>query len=655
MRKLLLIAGLFISFIGISQTVPPGVLPIKAVVPMEYFCPYLGTNNQLYAYVTGNTYPIALPLPAGQTVKAMGGTFNRVIVVTNNNTLYQDQYYNQSPTIWTQITTDTTGATINNAINVWGSEDTYVLLRADGSLWYGGNDFAQIFSTAGAYMRPTKLTAAGSILTFTQAAISNYGVLAIASDGSVYQWIPGAGTNPKHITFSGGTGRAVAVANGNGNAWTYASFAIVQQTTGSNYGHPYAWGPGSFMWGSATAQSFTTPMDLYTQMGLHSNVAQIVCGYQTMHLIDSLGNMYGAGDNVQGEVGNGQEFVNRYTYAAWPNYSWDFANGENPATFQQIGAGTKWSNVYSNTFFTFYWYGQDVNGNLYSWGRGKSWVLGTGYWGGYTWNPLDPNLFDQSSPTLVTPLTTPIVAYNITLPVRGAGPNQTISTSSTTISVTGSPLWEVSTNNANDTLCCSYTSFQWMQESGPSGATIVSPASKITVVNGLKNGTYRFRVLTTDVHNGMDTASVQIVCNAVSNPVIAVLSPDSSAIHIPNSIVHLINASTGPVVSSVITQVDGPTTAIITPGSPMIVSGLFPGVYVFQLVVTDNLGNSSSAITSITVNPQPCPICPVCPPCPPPVITGITFPFLGQTFTIPAGQGTKVTFLYNNVTQTVTF
>ena len=342
-------------------------------------------------------------------------------------------------------------------------------------------------------------------------------------------------------------------------------------------------------------------------MGLKSNVAQIMCGYQTMHLIDSLGNMYGAGDNVQGEVGNGQEFVNRYTYAGWPNYGWDFNSGENPAPFTQIGAGIKWANLFTNSFYTFYWYAQDVNGNLYSWGRGKSYVLGAGAWGGYTWNPADPNLFDQSSPTLVTPMTTPLLIYNVTLPVRGAGPNQTISTSSTTISVTGQPLWEVNSTNIKDTLCCSYASFQWVQESGPTGATIVSPTSKTTIVNGLKNGTYRFRVLTTDAHNGMDTASVQIICNLNGNPP-TVSAGANQAITLPTNSASLsgsASANDGSGIASYVwTEVSGPSNANIGSASlaSTSVSGLAQGVYIFELTANDGLGVSASSTVQVTVN-----------------------------------------------------
>ncbi len=625
---------------GSAQTAPNGSLPIQHVYPMEYWCPYLGSNNILYAYNAGNLYPVPLPLPGGQTVQNVAGCFNRMMVVSNTGNLYIGGYYNADYTNWTLIPKDTLGNTINNAVNAWGYEDAYVLLRSDGSLWLGGGDDVNVFTTSTTtFMAPIKLTPAGSTLQFTSAAIESWGILAICTDGSVYEWNAGSGTSPKHITFSGGTGKALAVAIGNGNTWGNEAFAIVQQTPGSKYGHPYVWGNNSALWGSSTAQTFNTPTDLYSQWGLTSNVSEIAIGSSTMHVIDSAGNMYGAGSNVQGEVGTGVEYVNRYTYANWPNYEWDFATGENNTPFTKIGTGVKWQHLYANAWYTFYWYAMDASGNLYSWGRGKSFILGNGYWGGFVWNPLDPNLFDVTSPTLVTPMTTPLIQYgNITLPVRGAGNNQTITTSSTTVSNTGHPLWEVNSNKSSDTLCCRYASFQWVQESGPAGATIVNPGASSTVINGLKNGVYRFRVLTTDNHNGMDTASVQITCN-LNGTAPSVSAGANKTITLPASTATLTgtaSANDGSTISTYAwTEVSGPTTAGI--GSAALastaVSGLAQGVYIFELTATDGLGVAASATVQVTVNAGPGP---------PSATAGTT-----QTITLPtnsvtlAGSGTE--------------
>jgi hypothetical protein len=509
-----------------SQTAPAGALPIKAVVTMEYWAVYWGANNVLYGYANGSLLPVALPLPGGQTVVAIAGGFNRMVAVSNTGQVYLGGYYNVTPTVWTLIPTDTLGNTINDATAVWAFQDTYILRRANGSLWLGGIDNAAIFTTSTNYMRPLRLTSAASGLSFTQASASSYGILAVASDSTVYQWLRSTGASPKHITLPGGTGKALAVANGNGNPFSYASFALVQQTPGSPYGHPVVWGNNWGLWGSATAQSFTTPIDLFGQWGLKVNLAEIDVGTQTIQVIDSAGNRYASGFNPQGEIGNGQEQVNRYTYPGFPGGGWDYQPGEAPTLFSQIASGIKWKHAYTNRCYGFYWYGSDAQGNLYSWGRGKSLVLGNGVWTGFNWNAQAPNLCDITTPTLITPLTTPVVIYNPTLPTRGAGPDQTITatwvnlsaTGSANLSVTGHPLWLVNSTKSADTLCCSYTNFHWVEESGVIPVTILRPDSASTWVGPMLIGAYRFRVTTTDNRGGLDTASVQITLNPAMCP-----------------------------------------------------------------------------------------------------------------------------------------
>jgi hypothetical protein len=83
------------------------------------------------------------------------------------------------------------------------------------------------------------------------------------------------------------------------------------------------------------------------------------------------------------------------------------------------------------------------------------------------------------------------------------------------------------------------------------------------------------------------------------------------------------------------------------------VKGLIPGFYVFSskgysAATSTNPSDSSTLDITVTILPAPAPPAP-------PVITGVAFPILGQTFTIQPGQGTKITFLYNGVSQTVTF
>jgi len=75
-----------------------------------------------------------------------------------------------------------------------------------------------------------------------------------------------------------------------------------------------------------------------------------------------------------------------------------------------------------------------------------------------------------------------------------------------------------------------------------------------------------------------------------------------------------------------------------------------PGTYSFSLTVTTKHGsvmtNPGSMVTVLAAAP-------VIPP--PPVVTGITITLFGQTFTIPAGQNSKVTATYNGATITLIF
>jgi len=87
--------------------------------------------------------------------------------------------------------------------------------------------------------------------------------------------------------------------------------------------------------------------------------------------------------------------------------------------------------------------------------------------------------------------------------------------------------------------------------------------------------------------------------------------------------------------------------------STVLVKGLIPGIYVFSATGTSASTTASAAQSTtltITVTILPPPAIPA-----PPIITGITVPFLGQSLTVPAGQGVKITYTYNGVTQTVTF
>ena len=494
-------------------------MSIIDIVPMEYWCGYVGSNDTLYA-LYGTMIP--LPLPSARLVRKSAGCFNLFRTLATDGSLWQSQQYNAGSMSWTQIPTDSSGASING---LWinGYADNYILLNSDSSLSAGGTDDAFIFHSSGSvFMRPYKFSGA---IKFRKALYCARGIYAVTSDStSLYYWGAGAGTTPTSIyTFSGqGTGKIIDFACSNGNAFTSATFAVIQQTSGSAYGKPYALGQGYGFWGSATPQNFTTFTNLYSQWGLSSLVKEICVNFETTTIIDSIGNMFATGWNVMGEVGIGSEYVNRYTYVNWPNYGWDGNGGENPVTgLPQIGAGTHWEHVYSNLFFTYYHAATDINDSCWFWGRNKTAVQPRGYVLNTTDNAAQPNALDILSPSMASPFgETSIKILNWTGPTIGISGTTTLNISTTSLTATGHPALAINASNNSDTVNYHPSAWAWSKVSGPSGDVIVSPSSQTTSISGLVSGTYVYQVLTTDNNQGMNLASVTL--NVSINPPIVI-------------------------------------------------------------------------------------------------------------------------------------
>jgi hypothetical protein len=108
---------------------------------------------------------------------------------------------------------------------------------------------------------------------------------------------------------------------------------------------------------------------------------------------------------------------------------------------------------------------------------------------------------------------------------------------------------------------------------------------------------------------------------------------------------------TGDTVTSYKWTVTGPAGTLLTPAAASTtVTGLTaPGTYTFSLTATTKHGsimtNPGSVVTVLAAPAVP----------PAPVVTGVSITLFGQTFTVPAGQGSTITISYNGTTQTVKF
>jgi hypothetical protein len=161
----------------------------------------------------------------------------------------------------------------------------------------------------------------------------------------------------------------------------------------------------------------------------------------------------------------------------------------------------------------------------------------------------------------------------------------------------------------------SISSYAWVLVSG-TGGTIATPSAAFTKVSGLTQGTYIYQLTVTDNNNASSSALDTIIVNpADSIPVVNVLpvanaGPDQT-ITAPTDTVNLDGSASydpdGIIKSFSWVMISGPGTVTINnnnTANPNVV-GLIPGVYVFQLTVTDSVGATNTDNVNITVNPEP--------------------------------------------------
>jgi hypothetical protein len=619
MRKIFYLL-VFLPFLAKAQLHPIQGHPIQ----MEYWKGAKGADGNLYGWGGLVQNSSAHPLPGSRVINNVGAQFNAFTVTATDGTLWYSGFYNSGGmNTWTQFTTDTTNASITDAALVWGYQSTYFFTRANGSLWMGGNDYCQILGTSGATRRPIQISPGGVViskLTITGGPGSKWAAFGISSDSlTVYEWASGSGTSPTTLTATGiGTGKFLdAQSNGN-NQYGYANFYNIQQTTGSPYGKLYVIGNQSIVMGGSSSSNFnyTTLHNLYADLGFTSLISNMSANEFACMVVDSAHNMWELGGyNSQGTLGIGTEAVNQYTYSN--PYSWTFVANETPVYGkQQIGAGHQWKSVWGNGFFVFYWDAYDVNDSIYCWGRNKDDQLAQNYRMDDNDYANHPNCCDLLSPTAAhyqTTTTVPTVAW--TAPTWSAGSNQTIGTSSTTITASGSPPLITETSTPFSVLNYTVSSTQWTQVSGPNTATISSPSTLSTSVSGLIQGTYVFQNLETDNNTGTLAASVTVIVTATSGPPTVTASASPNIITLPTSSTNLSGtvtyngSATGVSTSWTCTvKPGGAGTPTITPGGTLTaptaaVSGLTTaGTYTFQLSATDSNNATGTNTVNVIVN-----------------------------------------------------
>jgi pimeloyl-ACP methyl ester carboxylesterase len=181
-------------------------------------------------------------------------------------------------------------------------------------------------------------------------------------------------------------------------------------------------------------------------------------------------------------------------------------------------------------------------------------------------------------------------------PIANAGPNQSITLPTNSVTLNGSA------STAKDTI----VAYQWTVLTG-SGGTLTTPDSAITSFIGLTAGTYTIQLQVTDDRSqvGLDTIQVTVNPAPPPPPPVANAGPNQS-ITLPVSSVTLSgSASTGanPIVSYQWTVLSGPVGDTLTAPDSVVtnLTSLSAGTYQVQLQVTDDSSMVGLDTVTITV------------------------------------------------------
>ena len=579
---------------------------VVKVACTEYKSAYLYSDSvaRSFVYNTATGHVEFMPfLLNGRKAVDISTGFNVITMLDDQGYVWLSDKGKNTATRWN---TDASGAAFDGNIAIYGYFFTYLSIRKDGSIWYwGGDDYKFYGRTLDA---PVKLHAPAGVK-FTKIATGD-ALMALSTTGDVYYWYKGD-SNYIKIPLPKPASDIAASHMG------FYLAIVPDDITVSRMGWPYVWGPESKYWGSQTSVAPTAPVSIKALWNMSYPIRVIEANQNTIHYIDSQGDMYGLGDNANGEVGNGEELVNHTEKYATP-YAWNWGKyGLMIGTPVHILPGTKFKKLYSGNSFVFYNYASDQNDSLYFWGRNKSFVGGDGVVNNQegTW----PNALDVLKPSLRTPLAiTPLqtTAYNFTPYALKTAPKQTVTANSAALSATATASVLTCSGKAN--YGYAITKYQWKQESGPSTAAIASPGVLSTTATGLTAGTYVFSIQSTDNNTSTITAYDTIVVNTniVATPAPAAPAPAPAATLTVNAgddqtivwpgratLTGKATANDSSVISYKWTQVSGPAILYFLNSNEAATQavGLVAGTYVLQLAATGSTGLTAADRMTVTV------------------------------------------------------
>ncbi|HWB94887.1 MAG TPA: hypothetical protein VG605_23695 [Puia sp.] len=489
---ILMLMGVFCRSVQAQEARPR----IRKVAVAEYRTGYLYDDGSFWSFE--NTRMIRYEAGGRKIVDVCSG-FNLLLALDDEGYVWTTRL--GIPRLF-RIDTDSSGAPFNGNKAIFGYANGHTSIRGDGSLWYWGDDtFHLAHQTGRVWIRPIRISPPG--MKVRKVVMGYFRIVVLTGNGEVWEWDRGKGRKPVRKVLPR---KAVDIF---ASHWDYAGCIVPDAHGSRTMGYPYIWGSTYGFWGGTAMAAEPTPLKKLWKLTVP--IRTIVASYNTIHFIDSLGRLFGIGDNAMGEIGNGEELVNQYTYPA--PYSWTFNKDEDltGAPPIQIGKGIRWKTLFADNFLAFYTYAVDEEGKLYFWGRDKALASGRG------WLNLDeakyPNALDVLEPTVVEPSKAVFQAYHFKLPGLRVGSDTTIRGTSVTLYSDVHPAMLVRASlralNGVDTIRYPIQEYQWKVVRG-AGAKIADAQAASTEVTGLRPGIYEFNLKTTDSNGGTLSGDVRV-------------------------------------------------------------------------------------------------------------------------------------------------
>ena len=524
--------------------------------------------------------PIPMAFPAGTKIKQISSPLHNGIAVDVNGNVWfwgvNDGGQRGDGTVGgaisyspVQVTTDSLGNPFTNVnqVSCWWNEVVdasnnpsigTLACKNDGTVWIWGNTIGGMRGNGQVgheNTKPVQVNIPGN--PHIVKVLAGEICMALDNNGKVYTW--------------GGDGRTDCLGTNNPDYTNVHQVTLAKPAkdiAGSNLfeyalatdGTLYGWGIYGAYLGIGTGPYLSCntfqplPVDLTTDLNLPHPVSSILCNSVCTHVILTDSTLWGWGDNTQGNVGNGIQT----NWATYPEpYAWDWGAAEvlqnKPAQLEPLAHN--FTNMFAGSSACFYMYAEDATGQLYSWGRNKSAVLGNQVvgatsdlnasypdgWEQPTITAVNPftvtaaTMFNSTCPyCLLNPSTSPCSEYPLpvnTAPVSVPGPNQTITLPTSTTILNG-----VGSHDPDGTVVY----YKWRQVSGPSANTVLDSTYQETRIAGLVAGTYVYSLTVTD--NGWATnksTMTVIVTSATGNVAPTVTAGSAQTIELPTSSVTL--------------------------------------------------------------------------------------------------------------------